>query len=448
MPSTLTIPSIFHDPYDDDNGIEAIRVRAKRLVFWDSSDVRQWFFERGFNLYVRPEQRCRRACEDYKPITAPQKPCPPVAFAEEPYPYAYHGEHRDDNDEVVLTAEDTSGRILYAQDVDGRHVVFKLAQTDTDEVRIARMINSLDLEVIRSNCILPVLDILEIDERFSFIVMPRWSDTNLDRLCSDDKDILRLIHGLLKALVFLHQRRIVHRDIKIGNTLVNYFTGSPAPVVFPLPPLVEGHTHILEHAIMDFNISFIAPPTADVRTYRRSYRLAWAGTPPQPNDIWQGEFEYNPFAFDVGCMGVMFCDYFQAFCPHIPILAPLLDRMTTRDVEKRCTAEEALAFFEELIGQYPATGWRYPLSQRTGMVAHGVSYDEYDRWKDLPADFVTRWSHFREPPIPRTVRVMRWLYERDRWDILPRVRWFFHHFHRCTFGVLLGWVPIYRKWVA
>ncbi|KAG5727405.1 hypothetical protein E4T56_gene11967 [Termitomyces sp. T112] len=68
-----------------------------------------------------------------------------------------------------------------------------------------------------------------------------------------------------------------------------------------------------------------------------------------PADTSQGEFDFNPFAFDVGMLGVLFCHEFQYLTWTAPMLAPLLDRMTTRYIERRFKASEALQFFEEEV---------------------------------------------------------------------------------------------------
>ncbi|KAF8511773.1 hypothetical protein JB92DRAFT_2932229, partial [Gautieria morchelliformis] len=39
--------------------------------------------------------------------------------------------------------------------------------------------------------------------------------------------------------------------------------------------------------------------------------MSWIGGQDQPYDTRQGELDYGPFAFDVGCLGVLFCKHFQ-----------------------------------------------------------------------------------------------------------------------------------------
>ncbi|KAG6867196.1 hypothetical protein C0993_012328 [Termitomyces sp. T159_Od127] len=123
-----------------------------------------------------------------------------------------------------------------------------------------------------------------------------------------------------------------------------------------------------------------------------------------PGDTLQGEFDFNPFAFDVGMLGVMFCQEFQHLTRTVPMLAPLLDRMTTRNITRRFKASEALQFFEEQV--VPLTPERV-LSFAAESNHRYVTYDYYDRWKYLDPDFVAKWAAYREPPVPYHIRFLR-----------------------------------------
>ncbi|KAG6873653.1 hypothetical protein C0995_012585 [Termitomyces sp. Mi166 len=130
--------------------------------------------------------------------------------------------------------------------------------------------------------------------------------------------------------------------------------------------------------------------------------------PKVPGDTLQGELDFNPFAFDVGMLGVMFCQEFQASRSRIthmvPMLAPLFDRMTTRNIARRFKASEALQFFEEQV--IPLTP-KHVLSLATEPRGKYGAYDYYDRWKYLDPDFVEKWAAYREPPVPLHIRYLR-----------------------------------------
>ncbi|KAK0448109.1 hypothetical protein EV421DRAFT_1672771, partial [Armillaria borealis] len=73
------------------------------------------------------------------------------------------------------------------------------------------------------------------------------------------------------------------------------------------------------------------------------------------------------------------------------MLAPLLDKMVTRTVSNRFTASEALQFLEDFL---PGVQLDTPVPS-DALTEH---YEQCDRWKDLLAEFIQRWSAYREPP--------------------------------------------------
>ena len=70
----------------------------------------------------------------------------------------------------------------------------------------------------------------------------------------------------------------------------------------------DGH---LVYAITDFDVSIMFPTTVTREQCRLPSKLSWSGGYDQPNDTSQGELDYDPFAYDVGHLGVLFCHEFQ-----------------------------------------------------------------------------------------------------------------------------------------
>ena len=69
----------------------------------------------------------------------------------------------------------------------------------------------------------------------------------------------------------------------------------------------------LRYAMIDYDVSFMVPPEIKHEDYTLPYFKAWIGTwDNQPYDNQQAEYEYKPFAYDVGGAGVTFCKAFQA----------------------------------------------------------------------------------------------------------------------------------------
>lgn len=189
----------------------------------------------------------------------------------------------------------------------------------------------------------------------------------------------------------------------------------------------EEQQHV-RYAIFDFDISVIFPATLPPAKRRLPSNLSFQGTFDRPHDTMQGELDYDPFTFDVGCLGVLFCNNFhvrppiynlkkiltyadtsgnypQVLIPLVPMLAPLLDRMTTRHIQRRFTALQALQFFDEHV--YPSIPEDLLRCLPPPHSIPDLPYDESDRWFQLPDDFVESWHHFQEPKLSRWTRLLR-----------------------------------------
>lgn len=57
-------------------------------------------------------------------------------------------------------------------------------------------------------------------------------------------------------------------------------------------------------AMYDFDLSVILSSAHQ----RLPYQFSWVGIPPHPFDIAQGEYDYDPFAFDVALLGIVFLE--------------------------------------------------------------------------------------------------------------------------------------------
>ena len=67
----------------------------------------------------------------------------------------------------------------------------------------------------------------------------------------------------------------------------------------------------IRYAFMDYDLSVQFPLDVSLKTYRCPSDETWIGSEAyKPLDVWLGETQYNPFAFDVAMLGNMFRVHF------------------------------------------------------------------------------------------------------------------------------------------
>ncbi|XP_006457401.1 hypothetical protein AGABI2DRAFT_123271 [Agaricus bisporus var. bisporus H97] len=412
MEHTIPIPFPFPLQNNDDADI------YERIAFWDSPSTLEWFRQRGYRLYVHNE-----LAQDQPWYSEPTLGC--EHSYEMQYPYSHYSSEGNSN--TPLRAIDFTGKVVYAQETNdpSHHVAIKLIVTDSEEHRILQFLHSQGLEVLKENCLIPVLNILS-NGPFSFVVMPRqvnftWGGVVYFPKRGPVGNVIRIMHSLLKALAFLHENNILHRDIKLGNVLVSHFGDDDTLYENCSVRSQLQWSGQLTYCLFDFDISMMLPMDTDRTRCRLPYKLSWDGSGYQPHDTMQGEFDYNPFAYDVGTLGSVLCAHYQHLTPEIPMLAPFLDRMVTRNIPLRSNASQALQFFEAILPEIPETVINAVYHEKTK-----ASDYEWDRWEGLPPDFIKKWEDYREPPVPFSTSVLRWIYSFERMPyILPVVRLIF-----------------------
>ncbi|KAJ3490807.1 hypothetical protein NLJ89_g11404 [Agrocybe chaxingu] len=287
---------------------------GRRRIFWDSLSTKDWFHERGYTLYDRefPESQ----------TTVPALPFEGSQDAN--HPYAGHSLDMSIG-EAPLRATDWDsariftrlpGKVLFAQDLQLRHVAIKIVKDDSDEYRVFQFLQQQPHEILRSHCLIPVLDMLPANG-YHFVVMPRWGGSVTLPAFSTVREILDLVRAMLKGLSFLHQHNICHRDVKLANMLVNHFSDD-TDINFDTRKQLRLRGQ-LEYAMFDFDFSIMFPPILDRALCRLPYRKAWEAAWIRPYDTSQGEFDYDPFAFDVGTLGFVLIHSFRERIRYAPI---------------------------------------------------------------------------------------------------------------------------------
>ncbi|KAF9237119.1 hypothetical protein BU15DRAFT_49181 [Melanogaster broomeanus] len=255
-------------------------------------------------------------------------------------------------------------------------------------------------------CVIPPLDFIELYDGLSFIVMPRWGGYVFIPRPGSIREVLHIMRCCLKGLSVLHRNLIVHRDIKTGNMLVNHFSNAEwYDQHNDLRPSLRSQG-LLYYALMDFDFSAMFPLDSKPLERRLPAKESFIMYCSRARDTEQGELDYDPFAFDVASLGEYFCEKFQNLSSLVPMLAPFLDRMITRDIQTRFTASEALQFFEEHV--LPSLS-QQELDTHPPRSVEYVDPEEYDRWAGLDPQFVEAWSNYRLPRLPWQTRVLRWI---------------------------------------
>ena len=98
--------------------------------------------------------------------------------------------------------------------------------------------------------------------------------------------------------------------MNLNNMVVNFFGNDMT--VGGYYSLRRSHlaAGLLSYALIDFDLSIMLPPDVQPGTLKLPRKESWVGTY-GPSDTSQGEFDYDPFAYDVGTLGIVFCEFYQ-----------------------------------------------------------------------------------------------------------------------------------------
>ncbi len=94
---------------------------------------------------------------------------------------------------------------------------------------------------------------------------------------------------------------------------------SPDIEIWKMDPILDNHRRTsqlgAQYCIFDFDTSIQLPPDTCLRGSRRPARESSITVSPfQPADIDLGEHAYNPFAYDVACLGNVYRVWFSMSC--------------------------------------------------------------------------------------------------------------------------------------
>ncbi|KAI0355669.1 hypothetical protein OH77DRAFT_1454160 [Trametes cingulata] len=397
-PEPLADPEIPNLPCKvDDFGAYGIRTENELIDFWEA--CRPWLAKRGINLY---ELRC---VDNYGPHRVQKKywtyPATPISAA---LPFATLMDERPTNVQIATAVRP----LFHAQDSMQRNVMLKLVENGSSEHLAYRRIMQIPMSQFTNSAefpgVLPPLAILETPHHYVFIVMPMWGSP----ICIEDLttlgEVLGFIECMLRGLSHLHDLRIAHRDICEYNIVVS--CQSPGVMGDSYREALRKHrrSHEVWYALMDYDQSLLLPQDASVTTCRRPASETAAGAwLYKPGDVNLGEPYYNPFAHDVGMIGMMFRYYFNGAVVAVPGLAALFDGLTDHRVPHRLTAEEALSFFYTMKSDVPHDMLKLPIALEQSVEAMRTS-ETY--WSKLSQEDQLSWGRFRTPSRPFWERVL------------------------------------------
>ncbi|KAI0745683.1 hypothetical protein C8Q76DRAFT_37720 [Earliella scabrosa] len=369
--------------------------------FWDA--IKPWLMTFGIVLYefrhpedMQPWERLPRVW--YTPLVAGATPAT--------LPYARCAQANTTKSRPCHMKL----RLACARDESGRDLVLKLVDKESDQYRIYEEVSRNDAclrDPHTFSYVLPSTRILDTPHCYSIVVMPMWGNpTQLDDLC-DVRQVLTFMNCLLEGLIFLHAKRIAHRDICEYNIVTNCYRLDQ--------DREQLRTDLREHwkrddvvwALMDYDQSIKHPENVSLNHYRRPADEAWAGAALyRPDDVCLGEPTYNPFAYDVAMLGNLFRVHFSEAVHAVPALAALYDRMTTHVYSQRFTAEEAGAFLKDATSHLSYD----TLVRCLDLVpTFDAMVDSNIYWAKVPSNSVETWHLFRTPPTSIWSNILNWL---------------------------------------
>ncbi|TFK33835.1 hypothetical protein BDQ12DRAFT_738577 [Crucibulum laeve] len=296
--------------------------------------LKPFFAARGYTLY----QSNPLSILDFypAPTSGTAKPsCEPQ------FPYARRV-YREDRDIVFFFG---STRVWAARDTQGRDVIIRLisGRVPSDELKVFQRLGTPEIRADPRNHSIHALDYINFDV-LVFVVMHRWNEA-INHDFHNVREIMHFTEAVLEGVDFWHEHRIAHCDLLEPNTDLNVLATMRADCLEGL---------LLEDVTVTKFLHF---------------GLRGHPTPPGP---------YNPFHFDILCLGVMLQRWVRHIEDVVPNIGPFFESMVTDDIIKRFTARQALNNFRDIYS-------RLSLSQLDSLVTGRQWLDGHIKTKlDLP----------------------------------------------------------------
>ncbi|PPQ79174.1 hypothetical protein CVT24_012888 [Panaeolus cyanescens] len=262
------------------------------------------------------------------------------------YPYARKGYP----DDYPMQFFFSSPRVWPARDVDGNDLIIRLVSDDqcSDELRIWRRLHSPGVKNHPRNRAIPVLEYLEFDG-LTFIVMPRWDSPSSNDYATAE-EVLNMAECIFDAVDFLHEHRIVHRDLEFQNVGLNVVIGKQR---YP-----KGNHDPKEamYAIIDFGFSLIYPYETHLEEATTTLRYGCEFEDENP--------PRNPFTLETYYAAKMIQHSARIVEKFIPEIGPFFDDILNAEEANRPFAREVLQRFRQLKSSLTTDQLKMPLEDR------------------------------------------------------------------------------------
>jgi tRNA A-37 threonylcarbamoyl transferase component Bud32 len=201
---------------------------------------------------------------DYQKIQDYSLPPEPASF-----PSAHFEEYKD----LELAGRGGMAEVYKATHPTLHQVVaIKLMRESIQDDPIMRVFFERESRALRNldhPNIIKVFDVGKVDNR-PYIVMEFVQGSVLAELLKNGKLSLETATGMLKpicsALDYMHDHRIIHRDIKPGNIMVDGSSRVPRPLLMDFGlAKVLGDTSLVSHSMVAGTFAYIAPEQIEAR---------------------------------------------------------------------------------------------------------------------------------------------------------------------------------------
>ncbi|KAL5530900.1 hypothetical protein ACEPAG_3776 [Sanghuangporus baumii] len=237
---------------------------------------------------------------------------------------------------------------------DGLRVSIKKLRKGSNELEIARYLDSEELRKDPRNITVPILDVFsEEEDTMEFMVVPLLKSFD-DPFFNSVDEVIDFMKQTLQGLSFMHGKGVAHRDCSVLNIMMDarklFPRGfHPTASLFDASgknlarPRRRRDVTSIKYYFIDFGISSRFDDATEPRMVTGE-----DCQDKQLPEIYLGK-PYSPFPVDVFLLGNLFKHDLVKVCENLEFLAPLANGMTEKDPASRPTIDEALVHLNELV---------------------------------------------------------------------------------------------------